>query len=785
MAQNHQGENSEKAAVSNFEKIEELVRERTAELKNLNRDLKREISERKKAEEQLEQRTHLLSTLLDVSNLVSSTLDLGPLLEAILDRLKKIIDYKGAKIFAIEDGILRIVAHRSLLTKEETSNYTFSALSIPLGKEIIEEKRAVVISDILGDEPAAIEFRTPMESFMKTVHKNTRSWMGIPLTVKNKVIGALTIDHDEPNFYLPQHAELGMVFANQAAIEFENARLYNETIKKADELKTMFSVQQAITSRLEQDAVLKLIADEARRLTNSGRTAVFLVNGNDLVLSVFSGTEDKRFLGYRIDINNSFLGKYLIAGKTVTVNDTLAEPEAYFGLAEKVKIKSFLSVPLIAGTRLIGTITVADKISGNFSADDERILNMLASSAIIGLENSRLYQEEKIRHLEDEQRRRVAEGLRDILAILNSNRPLEEIIEFIVNQAGRLMSTDTVALYRLESKKELLTVEASCGLSEEYKLQMSVPVGTGVIGRAVKERKPISIPDIVGEFQKYFDNSDAEKNHLSRVSGQYHGVLAVPLKCKDEVYGGIALYYTQIKEFTKDEIELAMIFADQAALAIDNARLRAQAEEMAVASERSRLARDLHDAVTQTLFSASLIAEVLPKIWQRNPDEGIKRINEIRELTRGALAEMRTLLLELRPSALLEAGIKELLNQLTLGFTGRSRIPVSLDIEGQLALPADVKLAFYRIAQEALNNISKHSGANHVDLSFKSSDNEGGSWAELRISDDGKGFALDGISSDHLGLNIMHERAIDVSARLDIESQIGKGTVILVRWGGE
>ena len=121
-----------------------------------------------------------------------------------------------------------------------------------------------------------------------------------------------------------------------------------------------------------------------------------------------------------------------------------------------------------------------------------------------------------------------------------------------------------------------------------------------------------------------------------------------------------------------------------------------------MAAERTRLARELHDAVTQTLFSTSLIAEVLPKIWQRDPKEGMNRAGELRELTRGALAEMRTLLLELRPTALLEAKLGDLLHQLADAVTGRARIPVSVSVDGEGTLPADAQIALYRFAQEAL-----------------------------------------------------------------------------------
>ena len=203
-----------------------------------------------------------------------------------------------------------------------------------------------------------------------------------------------------------------------------------------------------------------------------------------------------------------------------------------------------------------------------------------------------------------------------------------------------------------------------------------------------------------------------------------------------------------------------------------------QAQESAASAERNRLARDLHDAVSQTLFSASIIADVLPILWQRNPEEGKRRLGEIRELTRGALAEMRTLLLELRPAALIESDLGALLHQLGESVTGRARIPVSVEVNGKFDLPTDVKIAYYRIAQEALNNVVKHSGGTLAKVSLI----YGPDTVELSVSDNGKGFDLSVVSPDSLGVGIMQERAKNIGASFDVHSQIGAGTRITVVW---
>lgn len=383
------------------------------------------------------------------------------------------------------------------------------------------------------------------------------------------------------------------------------------------------------------------------------------------------------------------------------------------------------------------------------------------------------------RTIEIEQRRRVAEGLRDILTVLNSNRPLEEILDYIVTQAGRLLDTSAVAVYRLQSKEELLSIQAYRGLPAEY-ADVQIRVGMGATGTAVQKRQPVAVPDTQVD-RPHLKDVVAEPHQqaiLAQVTNQFRAVLAVPLIVKDEVYGGITVYHRKPRAFSAEEIALAVSFADQAALAIENARLRDQAEQTAAAAERSRLARELHDAVTQTLFSASLIAEVVPRLWERNPEVGRQRLEELRQLTRGALAEMRTLLLELRPATLTEVSLNDLLRQLAEAITSRIRVPLSLHLDDQRPLPPDVQVALYRITQEALNNVAKHAGANHVVVNLRHQPNG----IELYISDDGRGFKPEGIPPDSLGLGIMRERAESIGAKLTIESEIGSGTQVAVVW---
>ena len=207
-------------------------------------------------------------------------------------------------------------------------------------------------------------------------------------------------------------------------------------------------------------------------------------------------------------------------------------------------------------------------------------------------------------------------------------------------------------------------------------------------------------------------------------------------------------------------------------------QIRAKSNQLAVLNERNRLARELHDAVTQSLFSANLMADVLPRLWESQPERGRQQLEDIKMLTRSALAEMRALLLELRPNALTSNKLSALLQQLIEAATSRSGIKFELLADEQIHLPAEPQIAFYRIAQEALHNITKHSQARtalaQISLLPKV--------AMMLIHDDGQGFKFEGIGGTHLGLRIMQERADEVGAKLSIESEPGNGTDILVTW---
>ncbi len=252
----------------------------------------------------------------------------------------------------------------------------------------------------------------------------------------------------------------------------------------------------------------------------------------------------------------------------------------------------------------------------------------------------------------------------------------------------------------------------------------------------------------------------------------------VPLAVKGRVIGGIGIARAGADTFTTHQANLALTMANQAAITMVNAQLYEQAQTLATFQERQRLAQNLHDAVNQSLFSAGLIAEVLPRLWEKNPAEGRRSLEDLRRLTRGALAEMRGLLAELRPQVLTDSELGDLLRQLGNAFTGRTNIPATVTVVGEGLLPADVRVAFYRLCQEAFNNIAKHARASQVSIRLEY---DAGT-AELHVRDNGRGFDPERIASGHYGLSMMRERAEAVGALLSVTSRPGHGTEIAISW---
>jgi PAS domain S-box-containing protein len=204
-------------------------------------------------------------------------------------------------------------------------------------------------------------------------------------------------------------------------------------------------------------------------------------------------------------------------------------------------------------------------------------------------------------------------------------------------------------------------------------------------------------------------------------------------------------------------------------------------QDAAIRQERERLARELHDSVTQTLYSASLIADTMPAMWQKKPAVAEANLAHLGVLLRTSLAEMRTLLHELRPSTLRDRTLGQLVAPLIEAARTRTMATVTFDLRGETIYPIEITLALFRIVQEGLNNVVKHAEATEVRVEMACE--SGG--VDLSIRDNGRGFDPANLAAGHLGIGIMRERAAKIDAAFQLKSKPGKGTHLHVAWPAE
>jgi signal transduction histidine kinase len=370
----------------------------------------------------------------------------------------------------------------------------------------------------------------------------------------------------------------------------------------------------------------------------------------------------------------------------------------------------------------------------------------------------------------EEEQRNLADTLRETAMILNSTLELDEVLRRILVNVKRLIPHDSANVMLIEDG--IARVVQHNDLTAEK--------------RAMLATFQFHVRDVAHLDLMYKTHHSCIINDIKNYTGWLRippnyeplSYLAAPIVVDDEVIGFLNLDSFTADHFTAVHADRLLTFVNHAAVAIKNARLYQYARDIAALEERQRLARDLHDSVTQTLFAASVTANAIIKRWQRHNTDIGDDLVELQHLTQGALAEMRTLLLELRPNALLEARLGDLLRQLSETVKGRARMHVTFEAEVHDPLPPDVHIGFFRIAQEALNNVIKHARAKHLKMLLK--DNGGG--ITMEIVDDGRGFDTSLLVSQHFGTKIMAERAAQVGIDLHIISSPGHGTTIQAKW---
>ncbi|HXX79117.1 MAG TPA: PAS domain S-box protein [Ktedonobacteraceae bacterium] len=376
-----------------------------------------------------------------------------------------------------------------------------------------------------------------------------------------------------------------------------------------------------------------------------------------------------------------------------------------------------------------------------------------------------------------EERTRELSSLLEISHTVASTLHLDPLLGLILDQLKLVVDYTGASILTVEGN-DLVILDRRSPIPEEHLTQLRFPLKSlRSIWKIITARESIIIQDVredsplAHDFRIAIGELREDTLHFVRAS------MLVPLMLREQAIGMLVLTSNEEQAFTQHHASLALAIANQAAVAIENARLYEQAQSLAAIEERQRLARELHDSVSQALYGISLGVHTARIQLDRNPKDLVESLDYVLELADAALIEMRALIFELRPESLETEGLVTALTRQAAALQARQGIIVQLELDKEPDLQLKVKQDLYRIAQEALHNTVKHAHASQVVFRLEQSNNE----VIMEIHDDGRGFDASASFPGHLGLHSMRERVKSLGGELNIESAAGQGTCIRVQ----
>jgi signal transduction histidine kinase len=347
-------------------------------------------------------------------------------------------------------------------------------------------------------------------------------------------------------------------------------------------------------------------------------------------------------------------------------------------------------------------------------------------------------------------------------ALLKKLAAPDEVLELVCYEARQLTGASGCAILLLEDE-EWLQVMSNSGYPSPVLTRLAI--GDSLAGQVVVQAEPLILNDLDSQVQAYYKNPDLES------------LLAIPLWADEIIIGALDIV-NKPGGFDEEDIRIMSLFGDQAAIAIKNAQLHEQAEKLAVIEERQRLARELHDSVSQALYSVNLYAEAAGMALSAGKsDVAADNLQALRTMAREAILDMRMLIFELHPPNLEEEGLASALQARLEAVEARSGLQTEFHMSGERRLPITIEEELYRIAQEALTNAVKHARAKKVNIRLTAED----SYFCLEVQDDGSGFDVG--TADRrggLGLRGIKERVQCINGELSIDSIPDHGTTLKV-----
>jgi PAS domain S-box-containing protein/putative nucleotidyltransferase with HDIG domain len=529
-------------------------------------------------------------TLQKAAVAVSSSLELSRVLEAILASLSEVVPYDSAAvILARDDEELEIVAGHGFPVGYQLIGRHFTQTE--RWHTLVRTHKALILEDAQADPNFTMWEGTGY----------IRGWMAVPLIVRETVIGYVTLDNRRSNAYTEENSVLAQAFAQQAAIAVDNARLYEQAIKATERRAILHRASQEI-ARVSQDpeGVYVAVHQAAEQLMPAEAFVITLLDEvNKENVAVYMVDKGGRWPIDRLPVSEGLSGLVITTGETIMVKDLAADADPvgiHFGVEEEVR--SILAVPIRLGAKVIGMLSAQSYRRHVYSEDDRALLEMLAAHAAVALENARLFEQTR-------QRRMEAEALRDVSVALTSSLDINQVLNHLLDALAQVVSFDsaTVFLY----KENALLAVAVRGVPTPENILGKQFSGDDLLFRTImKDRRSLVIPDAQTDerFQR-FGGTD-----------YVHGWMGIPMIVRNEVIGILTIDNRTPAAYTQTTAQLALAFANQAATAIENARLFAET--------RNRLEElEVLNRISTELRVAQNVREMLPLLL----DEALKALH--------------------------------------------------------------------------------------------------------------------------------------------------------------
>jgi GAF domain-containing protein len=729
-----------------------------------------------------------LVALSDALATLAAERSLSRVLQRIADLAREVVGARYAAL-GVADEAGRIV---EFLTSGLAPQERAAIGPLPRGHGLlgvlIREGRPVRIPSIAHD---------PRASGFPPNHPPMISLLGVPVSLGGRILGDLYLtdklaaeELDERGFD-EDDEQLALLLARHAAVAIENARLNDELERRLEQVSSLRAFGQLIGQELDVERALQLVVERSAELLNAALVAIALKDpDSDLyTFEAAAGRRARRLLGLRVLGESSMVGWVASAGHGAIVDDVAHDERVSLRVLEAVGGRAGLWAPLRVGNRVVGCIMAFDRVTGApFDAADLRLAEAMGQQAAAAIENARLY--ERARHEASTSR-----ALLRVTRAMNASIRLEEILQLIVDSLSELIGTPAVAVSLLADDGAHFELAATRALAHQRGPADPVPLaasrqdGRGSDrGSAASDRVSSLAPLVLGGEGPSVVADTRDRPDLVfptlRDGSTPRSVAIAPIRLGERALGVVEAYSTEPNHFGEDEMALLAAFADQAATAIETARLFGQARELALLQERDRIAKELHDGIIQTIYAVGLNLDYCRLALRENPDDVEARLGEATSGLNRAISDIRNYILNLTHRIGEVVGLREAAEGLTREYgastaPGQRPISISVDVgdEASTAVPAERRSELVQVLREAIANVMRHAQATGVTISGRVERGQ----LVLAVADDGVGFDVTaGSTEEHHGLRNMANRARLLDGHLQIDSAPGRGTTITI-----